>query len=116
MTEHYTNPPKRYTESSLLSQMERAGNKDMNAGARRPGDVGFARTGKLITVLPDEIKSVQMTVDMENTLAAVSAGTVTDTSYFTPETIEDYSYTDKDNKEHYGKQFKFKMEFLQRKK
>ena len=168
---------------------------------------------KLITVLPDEIKSVQMTVDMENTLAAVAAGTVTDTSYldqiidfvrrvvelyssisggdtslfstkekigdcpfcggdvvkgkygiycekkcgmrfgkimgkqptdsqwkdilagkrillkglkckkkdsiydayFTPETIEDYSYTDKDNREHYGRQFKFKMEFPQKK-
>lgn len=37
-------------------------------------------------------------------------------AYFTPETIEDYSYTEKDNKEHYGKQFKFKMEFPQKKK
>ena len=36
-------------------------------------------------------------------------------AYFTPETIEDYNYIDKDNREHYGKQFKFKMEFPQKK-
>lgn len=240
VTEHYTKPPKRYTESSLLSQMERAGSKDMNDDVERKGlgttatraDIiekiiaqGYVKREKktfvptedgmkLITVLPDEIKSVQMTVDMENTLAEVAAGTVTDTSYlnqitdfvkrvvdryssvnggdtnlfsmkekigdcpfcggdvvkgkygiycekkcgmrfgkimgkqptesqwkdilagkrillkglkskskdstydayFTPETIEDYNYTDKDNIEHYGKQFRFKMEFPQKKK
>lgn len=89
VTEHYTNLPKRYTESSLLSQMERAGNKDMNDDVERKGlgttatraDIiekiiaqGYVKREKktlvptedgikLITVLPDEIKSVQMTVE-----------------------------------------------------
>lgn len=239
VTEHFTKPPKRFTEATLLSQMERAGSRDMNDDVERKGlgttatraDIiekiikqGYVRREKktlvptddgmkLITVLPDEIKSVQMTVDMENTLAEVASGKVTDTSYleqisdfvrrvvemysaissedrnlfspkqklgdcpfcggdvvtgkygvycekkcgmrfgkimgkhptenqwkdilagkcillrglkskkdtvydayFTPETIEDYHYADKENKEHYGKQFKFKMEFPQKKK
>lgn len=107
VTEHFTKPPKRYTESTLLSQMEHAGEKDMDKDAERKGlgttatradiiekiiNQGYVRREKktfvptdagmnLINILPDEIKSVQMTVDMENTLAGVSDGTVKDTDY-----------------------------------
>lgn len=240
VTEHFTKPSKRYTEATLLSQMEHAGEKEMDKDTERKGlgttatraDIiekiiaqGYVRREKkmlvptddgmnLINILPEEIKSVQMTVDMENTLAEVAKGNVSDESYlteitdfikevismysavssenrdiftnknkigdcpfcggdvfigkygpycdkkcgmhfgkvmgkslsdnqwkdilagkrillkglksktkdstydayFTPETIEDYTYTDKDKKEHYGKQFKFKMSFPQRKK
>lgn len=107
VTEHFTKPPKRYTEATLLSQMEHAGEKDMDKDAERKGlgttatraDIiekiisqGYVKREKktlvptdaginLINILPKEIKSVQMTVDMENTLAGVSDGTINDTEY-----------------------------------
>jgi len=100
VTEHFTQPPKHFTEDSLLSAMERAGSEDIGADAERKGlgtpatraDIieklvkdGFVRREKkqmiptedgikLITVLPDVVKSPKLTADWENALTLVSKG------------------------------------------
>ena len=100
ISEHYTNPPKHFTEDSLLSAMERAGNEDMSDDVERKGlgtpatraDIieklvkdGFVKREKkqmlptedgmkLITVLPDVVKSPKLTADWENALTLVAKG------------------------------------------
>ena len=97
ISEHYTTPPKHFTEDSLLSAMERAGSEDMGDDVERKGlgtpatraDIieklvkdGFVKREKkqmiptengikLITVLPDVVKSPKLTADWENALAVV---------------------------------------------
>lgn len=99
-SEHYTTPPKHFTEDSLLSAMERAGNEDMSDDVERKGlgtpatraDIieklvkdGFVKREKkqmiptedgmkLITVLPDVVKSPKLTADWENALTLVAKG------------------------------------------
>ncbi|MBD5532826.1 MAG: DNA topoisomerase 3 [Lachnospiraceae bacterium] len=99
-SEHFTNPPKRFTEDSLLAAMERAGAEDMGDDVERKGlgtpatraDIieklvkdGFVRREKkqmvptedgikLITVLPDVVKSPKLTADWENALTLVAKG------------------------------------------
>lgn len=103
VSEHFTQPPKHYTEDSLLSAMERAGNEDMSDDVERKGlgtpatraDIieklvkdGFVKREKkqmiptedgmkLITILPDVVKSPKLTADWENELTLVSKGEVT---------------------------------------
>lgn len=98
--EKFTKPPARYTESSLLSAMERAGASEMGEEVERKGigtpatraDIieklvrdGFVKREKkqmipaedgmnLIDVLPDIVKSPSLTADWENTLSEVAAG------------------------------------------
>lgn len=100
VTEHFTQPPKHFTEDSLLAAMERAGNEDMSDDVERKGlgtpatraDIieklvrdGFVKREKkqmlptedgvrLITVLPDVIKSPKLTADWENTLTLIAKG------------------------------------------
>ena len=100
VTEHYTSPPKPYTEDSLLSAMETAGNaefdddtekKGLGTPATRAGIIeklvkgGFVeRKGKslvptkdgnnLVCVLPDQITSPTMTAEWENTLMQIERG------------------------------------------
>ena len=106
ISEHYTTPPKHFTEDSLLSAMERAGNEDMGDDVERKGlgtpatraDIieklvkdGFVKREKterssvcrliptedgmkLITVLPDVMKSPKLTADWENALTLVAKG------------------------------------------
>lgn len=106
ISEHYTTPPKHFTEDSLLSAMERAGNEDMGDDVERKGlgtpatraDIieklvkdGFVKREKterssvcrliptedgmkLITVLPDVVKSPKLTADWENALTLVAKG------------------------------------------
>ena len=100
VSEHFTNPPKRFTEDLLLSAMERAGAEDIGADAERKGlgtpatraDIieklvkdGFVKREKkqiiptedglkLITVLPDVVKSPKLTADWENALTLVAKG------------------------------------------
>lgn len=100
VSEHFTQPPKHYTEDSLLSAMERAGNEDMTDDVERKGlgtpatraDIieklvkdGFVKREKkqiiptedgmkLITVLPDVVKSPKLTADWENALTLVAKG------------------------------------------
>lgn len=100
VSEHFTQPPKHYTEDSLLSAMERAGSEDMGDDVERKGlgtpatraDIieklvkdGFVKREKkqmiptedgmkLITVLPDVVKSPKLTADWENALTLVAKG------------------------------------------
>lgn len=102
VSEHFTQPPKHYTEDSLLSAMERAGSEDMDDDVERRGlgtpatraDIieklvkdGFVKREKkqmiptedgmkLITVLPDVVKSPKLTADWENELTQISKGEV----------------------------------------
>ena len=100
ISEHFTSPPKRFTEDLLLSAMERAGAEDIGADAERKGlgtpatraDIieklvkdGFVKREKkqiiptedglkMITVLPDVVKSPKLTADWENALTLVAKG------------------------------------------
>ena len=100
VAKNQTSPPKRFTEDTLLSAMERAGNEDMNDDVERKGlgtpatraDIieklvndGFAVRQKknivptedgmkLIAVLPDIVKSPKLTADWENALTLVAKG------------------------------------------
>ena len=102
VSEPFTQPPKHYTEDSLLSTMERAGAEDMGDEVEREGlgtpatraDIieklvkdGFVKREKkqmiptedgmkLITILPDVVKSPKLTADWENELTLVSKGEV----------------------------------------
>ena len=100
VTEHFTTPPKQYTEDTLLSAMETAGNeefddntekKGLGTPATRAGIIeklvksGFIeRKGKslvptkdgnnLVCVLPEQITSPSMTAEWENTLMQIERG------------------------------------------
>ena len=100
VTEHFTAPPKQYTEDTLLSAMETAGNevfdddtekKGLGTPATRAGIIeklvkgGYAeRKGKsivptkdglnLVCVLPEQITSPSMTAEWENTLMQIERG------------------------------------------
>lgn len=99
-TEHFTSPPKNYTEDTLLSAMETAGNKEFDSDTEKKGlgtpatrasiieklvSSGYAvRKGKqlmatqdgadLISVLPDYLKSASMTAEWENRLLRMEKG------------------------------------------
>jgi len=102
MTEHFTQPPKPYTEDTLLSAMENAGKEDMPEHAERRGlgtpatraaiieklvSAGFVeRKGKsliptkaginLVTVLPEPLTSPMLTAEWEQRLTAIAKGEV----------------------------------------
>ena len=100
VTEHFTSPPRPYTEDSLLAAMENAGKEDMPDEAERKGlgtpatraaiieklvSGGFVeRKGKnliptktgvnLVTVLPELLTSPKLTADWEQRLNEVAKG------------------------------------------
>ena len=100
VTEHFTSPPKPYTEDTLLSAMENAGKEDMPDEAERKGlgtpatraaiieklvSGGFVeRKGKnliptkagvnLVAVLPELLTSPKLTADWEQRLNEVAKG------------------------------------------
>ena len=100
VTEHFTAPPKAYTEDTLLAAMETAGKDDMPEDAERKGlgtpatraaileklvAAGFVeRKGKsliptkaginLVTVLPDTLTSPLLTAEWEQKLTAIARG------------------------------------------
>lgn len=100
VTEHYTSPPKPYTEDTLLSAMEHAGKEDMPEDAERKGlgtpatraaiiekmvSSGFAERKvkslvptkdgiSLITILPEGLTSPLLTAEWEKQLAEIAAG------------------------------------------
>ena len=100
VVEGFTQPPKPFTEDTLLKYMETAGASEMDDDVERKGlgtpatraDIieklvhdGFVKREKkklvpteagikLITILPDAVKSPQMTADWENALVLVSKG------------------------------------------
>ncbi len=102
VSEHWTSPPKPYTEDTLLSAMETAGNKDYdeNSDVEKKG-LGTPATRaaiieglvkreyvkrekkqltatdkgiNLINVVPDEVKSPKMTADWETDLQSIEKG------------------------------------------
>ena len=104
VSEHFTSPPKAYTEDTLLSAMERAGAEDMpkdadckglGTPATRAGILeklvssGFVERKKnkkavslvpqdigisLITVLPEQLQSPLLTAEWENMLKEIERG------------------------------------------
>ena len=100
ITEHFTSPPKPYTEDTLLSAMENAGKEDIPEDAERKGlgtpatraaiieklvAAGFVeRKDKnliptkaginLVTVLPEALTSPMLTAEWEQRLCAVAKG------------------------------------------
>lgn len=98
--EGFTQPPKHFTEDSLLSAMERAGAEEMDDEVERKGlgttatraaiiekliSDGYVRREKkqmlptedgikLISILPDKVKSPLLTAEWENELVLVSNG------------------------------------------
>ena len=100
LKEKYTQPPKPYTEDTLLSAMETAGAKETTDSAERKGlgtpatraaileklvQTGFAqRNGRqitptkngilLVSVLPDTLISAQLTAEWENKLTEIAKG------------------------------------------
>ena len=100
VVEGFTQPPKHFTEDTLLSAMERAGASEMDDEVERKGlgttatragiiekliHDGFIKREKkqmiptedgikLISILPDRVKSAQLTAEWENNLVLVSKG------------------------------------------
>ena len=101
-TEHFTSPPKPYTEDTLLSAMETAGNEEFDENTEKKGlgtpatrasmieklvsSKYLERKGKqliptdaginLIYVLPEKVKSAKMTAEWENSLMEMERGNV----------------------------------------
>lgn len=97
ISEHYTAPPKPYTEDTLLSAMEKAGNENFDDDTEKKGlgtpatrasiieklvaNGYLERKGKqviptdagknMIEVLPDSVKSAKLTADWENILMQI---------------------------------------------
>lgn len=102
VTEHWTQPPKAYTEDSLLAAMDRAGSAEMDDDVERKGlgtpatrasiiekliSSGYAVRkkrqilptedgSKMIAIMPDYLKSVQITADWENRLLRMERGEI----------------------------------------
>ena len=109
VTEHFTAPPKAYTEDTLLSAMENAGKDEIPDDAERKGlgtpatraaileklvAAGFVeRKGKsliptkaginLVTVLPDTLTSPILTAEWEQKLTGIARGEADPTSFLT---------------------------------
>ena len=100
VTEHFTTPPKAYTEDTLLAAMKNAGKEDIPEDVERRGlgtpatraaileklvAAGFVeRKGKsliptkaginLVTILPDTLTSPMLTAEWEQELTAIARG------------------------------------------
>jgi len=107
VTEHFTSPPKPYTEDTLLCAMERAGNKDFDKETEKKGlgtpatrasiieklvSAGYAtRKGKQITasddavnmieILPDVVTSPMLTAEWENKLLQMEKGLISESAF-----------------------------------
>lgn len=116
VSEHWTSPPKPFTEDTLLKAMETAGNKDYddNSDVEKKG-LGTPATRaaiieglvnreyverkkkqliatekgiNLISVVPDEVKSPKMTADWESELQKIEKGNSSSEAFM--HGIEDY--------------------------
>lgn len=108
-SEHWTSPPKHYTEDTLLSAMERAGNDEYDDETEKKG-LGTPATRaaiieslvvnqyverkkkqiiatekgiKLISIVPDEVKSPKMTAEWEQQLQRIESGNYQATDFMT---------------------------------
>ena len=108
-TEHFTSPPKQYTEDTLLSAMETAGNEDFDEDTEKKGlgtpatrasmieklvsSKYLERKGKqliptdaginLVAVFPEKVKSAKMTAEWENALMEMERGKVKSRTFLT---------------------------------
>lgn len=108
-TEHFTSPLKQYTEDTLLSAMETAGNEDFDEDTEKKGlgtpatrasmieklvsSKYLDRKGKqliptdaginLVAVLPEKVKSAKMTAEWENALMEMERGKVKSRTFLT---------------------------------
>lgn len=105
--EHFTSPPKPYTEDTLLSAMEHAGQDEYDEDSEKKG-LGTPATRaaiieglvkreyverkkkqlvatdkgvNLVKVVPDEVKSPKMTADWETDLQSIEKGTMKSDSF-----------------------------------
>lgn len=102
LSDHFTSPPKAYTEDTLLAAMETAGNKEFDENTEKKGlgtpatrasiieklvhSQYATRRGKqivptedgkvLIEILPDFLKSASMTAEWENQLMQIERGQI----------------------------------------
>lgn len=101
VTEHFTQPPKQFTEDTLLSAMERAGNDEYDTDEIERKGLGTPATRasiietlinrnyverkkknliptekgiQLIKIAPEKVKSATLTAEWENKLALMSKG------------------------------------------
>ena len=116
VSEHWTSPPKPYTEDTLLNAMETAGNKDYDEDSdvekkglgtpatraaiieglvkrgyleRKKKQISATEKGvQLIEVVPDEVKSAKMTADWESDLQSIEKGSSSSSDFMN--TIECY--------------------------
>lgn len=134
ITEHFTQAPRHFTEDSLLLAMEKAGTEEMGKEVERKGlgtpatraDIieklvkdGFVKREnkqllptedgiKLITVLPDVIKSPKLTADWENALTFVAKGEYTMQEFMNgieemvQNLVQTYHYISKEEKSMFG--------------
>ncbi|MCM1060617.1 MAG: DNA topoisomerase 3 [Eubacterium sp.] len=105
--EHFTSPPKPFTEDTLLSAMERAGAENFDEDTEKKGlgtpatraetietlvNRGYLERVKkqikatekgvnLIEVVPDEVKSPKLTADWENVLQQIEKGEADDKEF-----------------------------------
>lgn len=108
-TEHFTSPPKPYSEDTLLAAMETAGNKEFDEDTEKKGlgtpatRAGIiekliysqyaTRKGKqilptddgkvLVEILPDFLKSASMTAEWENQLLLMEHGEIAPEQFMT---------------------------------
>ena len=107
ITEHFTSPPKAFTEDTLLSALETAGNDSFDENTEKKGlgtpatraamieklvsNRYLQRKGKqllptadgisLAGLLPEEVKSPKMTADWENALMRIERGELSADSF-----------------------------------
>lgn len=144
ITEHYTQPPKPYTEDSLLSAMENAGKAEFEKDTEKKGlgtpatrasiieklvSGGFAeRRGKqifasddavkLISLLPEKIKSPSMTAEWENHLLQMEKGEMREEVFmtaiadFVKDLVCDYSEVEEKDKKSFAEKLRYKEKYI----
>ena len=134
VVEGFTKPPAHFTEDSLLSAMEKAGSEETVGDAERKGlgtpatraDIieklvrdGFVKREKkqmiptddgvkLITILPDVVKSPKLTADWENALTLVAKGEYSAEQFMTgirnmvTDLVKTYNQVGEENRNMFG--------------
>lgn len=140
VSEHFTSPPKPYTEDSLLAAMENAGKgefeketekKGLGTPATRAGIIEKLVSGgyverkgkqlvatedavKLISLLPDTVKSPTMTAEWENKLLLMERGEVSGKAFmvgitdFVKGLVTDYSVVSEQDKQSFTEKLREK--------
>lgn len=144
VSEHFTSPPKPYSEDSLLLAMENAGKgefeketekKGLGTPATRAGIIeklvssGYAvRKGKqitatedavkLISLLPDAVKSPTMTAEWENKLLLMENGEVSEADFmdgiteFVKTLVKDYAAVEEKDRQSFADKLRDKEKII----